>query len=196
VTARLFQGESRNARDNRLIGRVTLDGIRPQPSGEADIELSLAIDEGGIVSATLKDVERGVEVTKRFHAETGLDDDDLAAIRGISEDEETGPEAEPEPEAEPAIDEPEPANDDEEIFAEDVDSVSNSSDSPEDSPSKAEPEQGAGAPEVLDPPETAQSDSAPAEAEPTVETGPAELLSDDDAPPMPGAPRWERVAAE
>lgn len=109
VVARIYQGDLKHAADNRLVCRLALE-IEPQPKGQADLDLKLDLDEDGVLTVKLIDARTKRYVERRVHADTGLDGDALADIRGLSEDDEIGPEtdagedspaAEPEPIEEP-----------------------------------------------------------------------------------------------
>ena len=52
VTISVFQGESEIAKSpsNRLLGEFNLDGIRPAPRGEPQIEVTFSLDNNGILT--------------------------------------------------------------------------------------------------------------------------------------------------
>src|SRR5580693_2547833 len=51
----VLQGERPMARDNRILGTFTLDGIPPAPRGMPQIEVGFDIDANGILNVTAKD---------------------------------------------------------------------------------------------------------------------------------------------
>jgi molecular chaperone DnaK len=51
----VLQGERPLARDNRILGTFTLDGIPPAPRGMPQIEVTFDIDANGIFNVTAKD---------------------------------------------------------------------------------------------------------------------------------------------
>ena len=56
VKIRVLQGESERAQENDLLGEFVLTGIREAPKGEAEIEVTFAIDANGIVSVSACDL--------------------------------------------------------------------------------------------------------------------------------------------
>ncbi len=56
VEIHVLQGEREFARDNRTLGRFTLQGIPPAPRGIPQIEVSFDIDANGIVNVAAKDL--------------------------------------------------------------------------------------------------------------------------------------------
>ncbi|MGH2628058.1 MAG: molecular chaperone DnaK, partial [Anaerolineales bacterium] len=63
----VLQGERQMARDNRVLGRFTLDGIPPAPRGVPQIEVTFDIDANGILNVTAKDTatnrEQSIKIT-------------------------------------------------------------------------------------------------------------------------------------
>src|SRR4029077_7330422 len=57
----VLQGERPMARDNRILGTFTLDGIPPAPRGMPQIEVTFDIDANGILHVTAKDRGTGKE---------------------------------------------------------------------------------------------------------------------------------------
>src|SRR5438105_6138886 len=57
----VLQGERPMARDNRILGTFTLDGIPPSPRGMPQIEVTFHIDANGILNVTAKDRGTGKE---------------------------------------------------------------------------------------------------------------------------------------
>ncbi|MEW2418485.1 molecular chaperone DnaK [Streptomyces sp. NPDC046866] len=57
----VLQGERERAADNRVLGRVRLDNIRPAPRGVPQIEVTFDIDANGILSVSAKDKDTGAE---------------------------------------------------------------------------------------------------------------------------------------
>ena len=55
------QGERPMARDNRILGTFTLDGIPPAPRGMPQIEVGFDIDANGILNVSAKDRGTGKE---------------------------------------------------------------------------------------------------------------------------------------
>jgi molecular chaperone DnaK len=61
VDIHVLQGERELARDNRTLGNFRLEGIRPAPRGQPQIEVSYDIDANGILTVTAKDKQSGKE---------------------------------------------------------------------------------------------------------------------------------------
>ena len=57
----VLQGERPMARDNRILGTFTLDGIPPAPRGMPQIEVTFDIDANGILNVSAKDRGTGKE---------------------------------------------------------------------------------------------------------------------------------------
>src|SRR5471032_3106071 len=57
----VLQGERPMARDNRILGTFTLDGIPPAPRGMPQIEVGFDIDANGILNVSAKDRGTGKE---------------------------------------------------------------------------------------------------------------------------------------
>ncbi len=56
----VLQGERERAADNKVIGRFRLEGIRPAPRGEPQIEVTFEIDANGILHVSARDKDTGV----------------------------------------------------------------------------------------------------------------------------------------
>ncbi len=65
------------ARDNRTLGRFTLEGIPPAPRGVPQIEVTFDIDANGIVSVKAKDLGTSKEQTITISGSSGLAKDDV-----------------------------------------------------------------------------------------------------------------------
>jgi molecular chaperone DnaK len=80
VDIQVFQGERRMARDNRLLGKFTLDGIPPAPRGMPQIEVSFSIDANGILEVKAKDKATGKEQRISIQGSSGLNKDEIARM--------------------------------------------------------------------------------------------------------------------
>ncbi len=69
----VLQGEREMARDNRVLGRFRLEGIRPAPRGVPQIEVTFDIDANGILNVTARDKDTGKEQTVTISGSTNLD---------------------------------------------------------------------------------------------------------------------------
>ncbi len=59
VDIKVYQGERKFTRDNKLLGNFRLSGIRRVPAGVPQIEVTFDIDANGIVSVSAKDLDTG-----------------------------------------------------------------------------------------------------------------------------------------
>jgi molecular chaperone DnaK len=57
----VLQGERERAADNRVLGRMRLENIRPAPRGEPQIEVTYDIDANGILNVSARDQDTGAE---------------------------------------------------------------------------------------------------------------------------------------
>lgn len=73
VEIHVLQGERELARDNRTLGRFTLEGIPPAPRGVPQIEVTFDIDANGIVSVKAKDLGTSKEQAITIAGSSGLD---------------------------------------------------------------------------------------------------------------------------
>jgi molecular chaperone DnaK len=69
----VLQGEREMARDNRVLGRFRLEGVRPVPRGMPQIEVAFDIDANGILNVSAKDKETGKEQNITISGSTSLD---------------------------------------------------------------------------------------------------------------------------
>jgi molecular chaperone DnaK len=68
----VLQGEREMARDNRVLGRFRLEGIRPAQRGLPQIKVTFDIDANGILNVTARDQETGKEQTVTISESTNL----------------------------------------------------------------------------------------------------------------------------
>ncbi len=73
----VLQGEREMARDNRVLGRFRLDGIRPAPRGVPQVKVVFDIDANGILSVTARDQETGKEQNVVISESTNLSKNDV-----------------------------------------------------------------------------------------------------------------------
>jgi molecular chaperone DnaK len=81
VEIHVLQGERPFARDNKTIGRFSLDGIPSAPRGVPQIEVTFDIDANGILHVTAKDKATGKEQKISITASSGLTDDEIKRMR-------------------------------------------------------------------------------------------------------------------
>ena len=77
VEIHVLQGERPMAKDNKTLGRFTLDGIAPAPRGVPQIEVTFDIDSNGIVN--VKAVDKGTNKAQSvtITASTNLTEEDI-----------------------------------------------------------------------------------------------------------------------
>ena len=73
----VLQGERPMARDNRILGTFTLDGIAPAPRGMPQIEVTFDIDANGILHVSAKDRGTGRENRVTITGSTTLQKDEV-----------------------------------------------------------------------------------------------------------------------
>jgi molecular chaperone DnaK len=76
----VLQGESEVARENELLGEFVLSGLREATRGEVEIEVTFDINSEGIVSASAKDKETGMQQSITVTASGGLTREELGEI--------------------------------------------------------------------------------------------------------------------
>ena len=77
VDIQVYQGERKMARDNRQLGRFTLDGIPPAPRGTPQIEVTFALDANGILEVKAKDKATGKEQQIKVQGSSGMSKADI-----------------------------------------------------------------------------------------------------------------------
>jgi molecular chaperone DnaK len=77
VDIHVLQGERELARDNRTLGNFRLEGIRPAPRGQPQIEVTYDIDANGILTVTAKDKQSGKEQKITITGSTQLSKDEI-----------------------------------------------------------------------------------------------------------------------
>ncbi|OAA25841.1 molecular chaperone DnaK [Frankia sp. EI5c] len=88
----VLQGEREMAADNRTLGRFRLEGIRPAPRGQAQVDVTYDIDANGILNVTAKDTDTGAEQRITISDNTNLPPEEIErmvadAERNRAEDE-------------------------------------------------------------------------------------------------------------
>ena len=76
----VLQGEREMAKDNRVLGRFRLEGIRPAPRGLSQIKVTFDIDANGILNVTARDQETGKEQTVTISESTNLSKSDVEGM--------------------------------------------------------------------------------------------------------------------
>src|ERR1700729_1126712 len=73
----VLQGEREMARDNRQLAKFRLEGIRPAPRGEPQVEVTFDIDANGILNVSARDKDTGAEQQVTITETTNLDGSDI-----------------------------------------------------------------------------------------------------------------------
>jgi molecular chaperone DnaK len=81
VEIHVLQGERPMAKDNRTIGRFTLDGLPPARRGTPQIEVTFDIDANGIVNVSAKDKATGKAQHIRIEASSGLSEAEIKKMK-------------------------------------------------------------------------------------------------------------------
>jgi molecular chaperone DnaK len=69
----VLQGERERSADNRPLGHFRLEGIRPAPRGEAQVEVTFDIDANGILNVSARDKDTGAEQRITISQTSNLD---------------------------------------------------------------------------------------------------------------------------
>jgi molecular chaperone DnaK len=87
VTITIFQGESEIARSpsNRMLGEFHLEGIRPAPRGEPQIEVTFKLDKNGVLQVFAKDKDTGKEANITIKDSSGLSESEVERMRKEAE---------------------------------------------------------------------------------------------------------------
>jgi molecular chaperone DnaK len=73
----VLQGERELASDNRQLARFRLEGIRPAPRGEPQVEVTFDTDANGILNVTARDKETGAEQAVTIQESANLDQSEI-----------------------------------------------------------------------------------------------------------------------
>ena len=77
VEINVLQGERKFAKDNKSLGRFTLDGILPAPRGVPQIEVTFDIDANGIVNVSAQDLGTKKEQHITITGGSNMSDDEI-----------------------------------------------------------------------------------------------------------------------
>jgi molecular chaperone DnaK len=77
VKIRVYQGESRTAEENELLGQFTFSGFRRAPRGEIRIEVTFEIDTDGLVNVTARDPDTGQQASTQITLTSGLSPEEV-----------------------------------------------------------------------------------------------------------------------
>jgi len=84
VKIRVYQGESRKAEENELLGQFEFSGFKKLPRGQVKIDVTFAINSDGLVNVTAADRETGRRASTTITLASGLSAQELDAI--VAED--------------------------------------------------------------------------------------------------------------
>jgi molecular chaperone DnaK len=77
VRIRVYQGESRRAEENELLGEFEFSGFKNARRGEVRIEVTFEIDTDGIVKVTARDPDTAQVASTQIHLSSGLSEDEI-----------------------------------------------------------------------------------------------------------------------
>lgn len=77
VDIKVFQGERKFARDNKLLGNFRLSGIKRAMAGTPQIEVTFDIDANGIVNVSAKDLGTGHEQSITITSSSNLSEEEI-----------------------------------------------------------------------------------------------------------------------
>jgi hypothetical protein len=80
VQIRVYQGESRVADENELLGQFEFSGFRKARRGEVAIDVTFEINADGIVNVTARDQETGKQSSTSITLSSGLSENELKSI--------------------------------------------------------------------------------------------------------------------
>lgn len=81
VDIKVFQGERKFTRDNKLIGNFRLSGIKMAPAGVPQIEVTFDIDANGIVNVSAKDLGTGKEQSITISSSSNMTEQEIERAR-------------------------------------------------------------------------------------------------------------------
>jgi molecular chaperone DnaK len=119
VKIRVFQGESRQAEENEMLGQFEFSGFKKARRGEVRIDVTFEINSDGIVNVTACDQETGQQASTQITLSSGLSEAEIGQIidegrtdrlhsSAAAETQAPAPEAPPTPVAAPAPEAPAP----------------------------------------------------------------------------------------
>jgi molecular chaperone DnaK len=93
VTIRVYQGESREAAENELLGQFEFSDFQRGARGEVEIDVTFEINTDGIVNVTASDKRTGQRASTRITLSSGLSEREIKNIidRGVASRVQTAP---------------------------------------------------------------------------------------------------------
>ena len=80
VKIRVYQGESRRAEENEMLGQFEFSGFKKAPRGQVQIDVTFEINGDGLVSVTACDQETGQQASTEISLSSGLSDKEIEGI--------------------------------------------------------------------------------------------------------------------
>ncbi len=80
VKIRVFQGESRQAKENEMLGQFEFSGFKKARRGEVRIDVTFEINSDGIVNVTACDQETGQRASTQITLSSGLSEREISQI--------------------------------------------------------------------------------------------------------------------
>ncbi len=80
VNIRVYQGESRQAGENELLGQFEFSGFKKARRGEVQIDVTFEINSDGIVNVTASDQETGQRASTQITLSSGLSETEISNI--------------------------------------------------------------------------------------------------------------------
>src|SRR5438093_728197 len=86
VVIRVYQGESREAKENQLLGQFEFSNFQRGARGEVEIDVTFEINTDGIVNVTASDKKTGERASTRITLSSGLSETEIKNIidRGVA----------------------------------------------------------------------------------------------------------------
>lgn len=85
VEIKVFQGERRFTRDNKLLGNFRLNGIKRAMAGVPQIEVTFDIDANGIVNVSAKDLGTGREQSITITSSSNMSEEEIERAKWEAE---------------------------------------------------------------------------------------------------------------
>ena len=80
VKIRVFQGESRQAEENEMLGQFEFSGFKKARRGDVRIDVTFEINSDGIVNVTACDQETGQQASTQITLSSGLSEEEISQI--------------------------------------------------------------------------------------------------------------------
>ena len=80
VAIEIYQGDAKDIRENRYLGRFMLDGLPAGPAGSVKVELSFLVDVDGIVSFAARELSTSLAAHFTLAPSGGLSSDEIERI--------------------------------------------------------------------------------------------------------------------